>query len=96
MLRKSQFWALEFDDTFDEAKETFKEYRNNRELYYDLNKKKWVHRHEYTGNWYPAVFPCRTYKAARRHLRKHDEIPKGTRFILVSRFVGCDRYLYKK
>lgn len=30
------------------------------------------------------------------HLRKHDEIPKGTRFVLVSRFVGGDRVLMKR
>lgn len=56
----------------------------------------YIHRAEYTNNWYPADFPCYSYKAAIRHLRKHDEIPKGTRFLLVSRFVGCDRVLIKR
>ena len=41
-------------------------------------------------------FLCGSYKAALRHLRKHDEIPKGTRFVLVSRFVGGDRVLVKR
>lgn len=59
-------------------------------------RKKWVHRAEYMGSWYPATFPCGSYKAALRHLRKHDEIPKGTRFVLVSRFVGGDRVLVKR
>lgn len=61
-----------------------------------LNKQMWVHRAEYTGYSYPADFPCRSYKAALRHLRNHDEIPKGTQFILVSKFVGQDRILVKK
>lgn len=96
MKRNNQFWFLRFDDDYDKTKETFREYRNNRELYYDHNKKMWVHRAEYTNNWYPADFPCHSYKAALRHLRKHDEIPKGTRFLLVSKFVGCDRVLIKR
>lgn len=96
MKRKSQFWHLKFADDYDRTKETFREYRCNRELYYDHDKKKWVHRAEYTGSWYPATFPCGSYKAALRHLRKHDEIPNGTRFVLVSRFVGGDRILMKR
>ena len=96
MKLENQFWSLRFDDGWDREKETYKEYEKNRELYYDHNKKKWVHRDEYTGSWYPADFPCRSYKAAKRHLRKHDEIPKGTRFILISRYIGCDRVVFKK
>lgn len=96
MKMNNQFWALRFWDGYDKSKETFREYRNNRELYYDHDKKKWVNRHEYTGNFYPSDFPCRSYKAALRHLRKHNEIPKGTHFRLVSRFVGQDRILVKR
>lgn len=96
MKRKSQFWHLKFADDYDRTKETFREYRCNRELYYDHDKKKWGYRAEYMGSWYPATFPCGSCKAALRHLRKHDEIPKGTRFVLVSRFVGGDRVLVKR
>lgn len=39
MKRNNQFWFLRFDDDYDRTKETFREYRNNRELYYDHNKK---------------------------------------------------------
>ena len=46
--------------------------------------------------WYADYVVCRSYKAARRHLRKHEEIPIGTRFFLDSRFVGYDRILTKK
>lgn len=87
MKMNNQFWVLQYD---------VKQNKNEAELYYDDNKKSWVTRSEYTGNWYPANFPCHSYRAAKRHLRKHDEIPKGTKFRLVSRFVGFDRYLIKK
>lgn len=69
---------------------------NNVELYYDYHKKLWVHKKEYTGSIFPAIFPCNSLKAAKRHLKKHDEIPKGTKFRLVSKFVDGDIYLYKK
>lgn len=87
MKMNNQFWFLQYD---------VKQNKNEAELYYDNNKKSWVTRSEYTGNWYPANFPCRSYRAAKRHLRKHDEIPKGTNFRLVSKIVGFDRYLIKK
>ncbi len=35
-------------------------------------------------------------RAAKRHLRKHSEIPKGTVFRLNSQYVGFDIYLIKK
>ena len=31
----------------------------------------------------------KSVKAAIRHVKKHDEIPKGTRMLLVSNFHGC-------
>ena len=82
---ENKFWFLEQE--FD---------RKEDKLYYDPDKKKWVKREEYTGNWWPATFRCRSYKAAIRHLKKHNEIPKGTRFRLVSKFVGFDRWITKK
>ncbi|MBU5333589.1 hypothetical protein KQI61_15425 [Anaerocolumna aminovalerica] len=80
MKMENQFWFLE-----DES----------RTLYYDHNKKKWVSKEEYTGCWYPATFPCHSYRAAKRHLYKHDEIPKGMKFRLCNRYVGFDRFLVK-
>lgn len=84
MKMNNQFWWVEhdYDDPY-------------KRLQYDLDKQKWVPEDEYTGEWFPGAFPCRSYKAAKRHLRKHTEIPKGTRFRLVSKFVRCDRYLTK-
>lgn len=85
MKMENQFWALEIDiDNW------------NKKLYYDSNKKKWVTRKEYTDIWYPGRFPCHSYRAAVRHLRKHDEIPVGTKFRLVSKYIGFDRWLTKK
>ena len=92
MKMENQFFGLEYDIDYDKPYEEFVE----EELYYDPNKKKWVKKKEYTSHWYPARFPCRSYRAAKRHLRKHDEIPKGTKFRLISWFVGFDRYLIKK
>lgn len=94
MKMENGFWFLEHENEYDKENETFKEYRE-RELYYDHTKKMWVKREEYTGSWYPATFPCRSYRAAKRHLRKHNEIPKGTKFRLYSKYVGFDRYLIK-
>lgn len=65
-------------------------------LHYDHDQKKWVHIGDYTGYWLPGIFPCHSYKAARRHLKQHNEIPVGTKFTLVSAFVGQDRTLVKK
>ena len=96
MKMQNQFWSLEYDVKSNRKDFDYKTFKNDIELYYDPNKKKWVKRAEYTGNYYPACFVCHSYRAARRHLRKHDEIPVGTRFRLVSRYVGCDRYLVKK
>jgi hypothetical protein len=39
--------------------------------------------------------PIRSVKAAIRHIRKHDEIPKGARMVLVSSLVGCDVEIIK-
>lgn len=99
MKMENQFWHLEYDDIdFDRYyidDEYWKECKK-KELHYDHDKKKWVCIEEYTGSWFPATFPYRSYKAAKMHLRKHDEIPKGTKFRLCNKFVGFDRYLIKK
>ena len=102
MYKSFGYLALRYDfdyyfDTLCKTEMSYKDFRNKVELFYDYNNKKWVHRKEYKGKWYPADFPCRSIKAAKRHLRKHNEIPKGTRFLLVCRYVGQkDIVLYKK
>lgn len=98
MKMENQFWCLEYDVEANKKdyNYNYKTFKNEVELYYDPTKKLWVKRHDYTYGWYPASFPCRSYRAAKRHLMNHDEIPKGTKFRLVSRFIGFDRLLIKK
>lgn len=67
----------------------------DKNYFYDLSKKQWVSREEYTGSIYPATFPCRSYHAACRHIKEHAEIPTKTKFILVNKNVGFDRVLIK-
>lgn len=96
MKMENQFWFLQYDTDLNREDYDYKTFKNEIELYYDNKKKSWVKRKEYTGMLYPADFPCHSYRAAKRHLRKHNEIPKGTKFRLVSRYVGFDRYLIKR
>ncbi len=65
--------------------------------FYDPRQRKWVDEKDVT---FPGLnaglgLICKSVKAAKRHLRRHDEIPKGTKFILESRFMGFDRVLTK-
>lgn len=85
------FWYLEFEPITKEASLFDEDY-----LHYDIYKQKWVNIKDYKGYWLPGAAPCHSYKAALRHLRKHNEIPKGTKFRLVSKFRYCDLYLIKK
>lgn len=65
-------------------------------LWYENDTKMWKPVEKCTGWRSSSKSNIHSFKAARRHLRKHDEIPKGTKFRLVSRFVGYDRILVKK
>lgn len=64
-------------------------------LWHECESKTWKPTKDCHG-WHSNIYGIHSFKAARRHLRKHNEIPKGTRFRLVSRFVGYDRILVKK
>ena len=64
-------------------------------LWYDNDTEKWRFLQDCDG-YSSNMVGIHSFKAARRHLRKHDEIPKGTKFRLASRFVGYDRILVKK
>lgn len=83
MKHENQFWFLTSDSP---------------DLLYDSTKKQWVseRKYKYSGSPWWGDFPCHSFRAAKRHLRKHNEIPKGTEFRLVGKFVGCDRYLIKR
>lgn len=85
------FRWLEFEPDNKEVMLTDEDY-----FHYDIYKQKWVKYENYKGYWLPGAAPCHSYEAALRHLRKHNEIPKGTKFRLVSKYAGCDRLLIKK
>ena len=69
MIKSYGFWCLQYDDS-NLGDEDYCTFKLEKELYYDHSKKLWVKRNEYTGSWYPADFPCRSLKAAKRHLRE--------------------------
>lgn len=74
----------------------YKEYRHHYSLFYDTDKKKLVYYGDYTGSIFPAIAPCRSLAAAVSHLKAHNEIPKGTKFRLISKYVGGDIELVKR
>ena len=93
------FWWLEYDDEANRGEgEDWVWFVQCKRLYYDEDNKVWSTREHLKGviHGLPAAVSCATYKAAKHHLRKHNEIPKGTKFRLVSKYVGCDRYLTKR
>lgn len=63
------------------------------EAQYDPDQKKWI---DAAGTFGRNWVACRSLRAALRHLRRHDEIPKGVKFMLVSRYIGCDLILTKR
>ncbi len=65
------------------------------DLWYCDDLKEWRNMREAEPPFGNYVF-VRSFNAARRHIRKHNEIPVGTRFLLSSRWVGYDRILVKK
>lgn len=73
--------AVEFDDI----------------MWWDMDNRRWIPSETFPwGKRNPkrdfassSSAPCRSFKAFRRHLRKHPELA-GRRVRLVSRFVGCD------
>ena len=65
------------------------------DLWFDERDKKWKPIDECTGS-YSNYADVRSYKAAKRHLKKHSEIPAGTKFFLSSMYVGCDRVMVKR
>jgi len=98
-MNNTQFWFLKWDNKYYRNKRKKDQSFNYREaeLNYDYNKKCWCNLDDYTGHVFPSGIKCNSYKAALRHLRKHTEIPVGTHFVLVSRYVGQqNRHLVKK
>lgn len=72
MKRKTQFWWLEPEERY---------------VYvWDKINNKWSYIEDLNGNYYKGEIPCRSLKSAKRHLKKHDEISVGMKFVLVGRF----------
>lgn len=105
--KKFGFYGLEyaeenkfiFNDKYkasDNSFEVYKQYKYEYSLYYDYDKRLWVHYLDYTGSIFPAIAPVHSLKAAKKHLKRHNEIPKGTVFRFVSKYVGCDIKLVKE
>lgn len=58
----------------------------------------WIGRHNRPDGEYSLCSmskPIRSVKAAIRHIRNHDEIPKGTKMVLMSNFDGYDVEIIK-
>lgn len=71
----------------------------NNNLVYDFKEEMWK-KHDECHNAH-SHFSCwgkgkvKTFKAAKAHIRRHNEIPKGTRFRVVNKYIGFDRYVTK-
>ena len=64
-----------------------------RFLYYDRDLKRWT---ADPINNYDYSIPCHSLRAALRHIKRHNEIPKGWRFRLVNKYVDGDNYIITK
>lgn len=64
-------------------------------LYWSNNDKKWVDSNGYCGKISSHNTDIKNLKQAIRHIKRHDEIPKGTRMVLESRFKGFDIVIIK-
>ena len=70
------------------------------DLYYCEDKNLWFPMGEFNSRNYLSASSCNckihSVKSACRHIRKHNEIPIGSRFRLISNFIGMDIYLKKE
>lgn len=65
-------------------------------LDWDIINKRWIDiREDDNGRTSSHNDKIKNLKQAIRHIKKHDEIPKGTRMILESRFKGYDIIIIK-
>lgn len=96
MTKSFGYWFIKFDKNWYSkeykagriSKDEYFNILHNERLEYDHTLKKWVTENEYHGCTYPSAVGCKSLKAAQRHIRKHNEIPKGTHMILVSRYTN--------
>jgi len=98
MMKSFGYWFLKYDDkdtrvNYKNSAEDYRNYKYNVQLHYSHVLKKWVTYDEYlndgdTIHTFPSCIKCNSIKAAKAHLRRHTEIPNGTRFVLVGKYVG--------
>lgn len=73
-------------------------YDLKRELLWNANEKRWEMRND--ENEYELYMQyevsIHSIKAAKRHLRKHNEIPKGAKFRLINWLDPTDTILIKR
>lgn len=63
----------------------------NNDLWWADKQKKWLNPAEMDDDeYYGNTAPCDSFKAFKRHLRKHPELRKLDEVVLVSRFKGYD------
>ena len=71
---------------------------NGTTLWWNDNFKKWGTFEEFMNtktSYGTCLHNICSVRAAKRHIRKHDEITKGTRFTLISNFVSCNVIITK-
>lgn len=78
-IKSSRFmWVTHFDSSID--------------LWWADDLRKWTSTEEIqdSNSWSSNCAPCRSFKAFKRHLRKHPELQQLDEVILVSRYKGYD------
>lgn len=64
---------------------------NNQEYWWSYKQKRWDKPENIQGEFSNSSCPVKTVKAFKRRLREWSQyMPKGTKFILVSRWAGYD------
>lgn len=61
-------------------------------LYYYPDLDEWLELDARVGLCCQSYVDCRSLKAAKRKIKKWD-MPKGTKFVLCSKYFGCDVYI---
>lgn len=69
--------------------------KEDNRLWWHYRLKRWVKLDDYASGIMTCNHAIKNVKQAIRHLNKHDEIPKGAKFVLKNRFTGYDVYFTK-
>ena len=82
-------WKFEFDQPVGARilRSRFFGVTNYDDYWYDLDQKRWHSPDERTNGHASNYATCRSFKAFKRHLRKHPELRKASEVHLRSRYV---------